>query len=90
MINKGERKMKRDEIKMKAEELGVGKVWEKDGKFRIYINRNEYEQAGYITDDPNDVSGYHSGRQGNMYYNARRPGNIGRLCLAIEKIEKEG
>ena len=60
-------------------------VWEKYGKARIYIARNNREQAGFITKD--EVKGNNTGTLKGWNYSATRPGNVDTLIKAIEIIE---
>ncbi len=64
------------------------KIWEKNGKFRIYVPRNAYEQAGFITTDEHDVRGYNSGEYLGFYYQANRPGNVADLKKFIKAIKE--
>lgn len=56
------------------------KIWKKHNRCRVYVNRNGYEQAGYITEDGSDVRGRNSAEYKGLYYQATRPGN----CSIIE------
>jgi len=62
------------------------KDWEKNGKYRVYVPRNEYEQAGYITLDENDARGNNSGFYKGVWYKANRPGNINSLREFIDDL----
>jgi len=62
------------------------KIWENHGKFRVYVPKNAYEQAGYITTDSEDVSGYNSGEFGGLYFKATRPGNVHSLVSFIKDL----
>lgn len=67
------------------------KIWEKYGKFRVYIPRNAYEQAGFITVDPEGISRYNSGEYKGLFYEATRPGNVQNLINFITSLKlKEG
>ena len=66
------------------------KVWRKGSKERVYVPRNAFEQAGYVTKDKNDVSGRNSGSEGDWYYSATRPGNTGDLISFAKSLSKHG
>ena len=54
-----------------AKQYQRAKIWEKNGKFRIYVPHDEYSQAGYVTMDANDVpKGSTSGQHKGLYYSA--------------------
>ena len=61
-------------------------IWEKYFKCRVYIPRNAYEQAGYITLDKDDVKSNNSGEYKGIYYQATRPGNISYLKEFIDSL----
>ena len=67
------------------------KVWEKEGKQRVYIPRNAFEQAGYLTLDANDAKGRLASRvEGTPFYQvATRGGNMGSLDDAGKLIWSE-
>jgi len=62
------------------------KIWEKYGRFRIYVPRDEYEQAGYITFDEADAKGKRIGEYKGIYYSATRPGNVDKLIKFIDDL----
>lgn len=72
----------------KYERAVTPKVWRKGDKERIYVPRNAYEQAGYVTKDIKDVSGRNSGAHKGWGYNANRPGNVGELTRFIDNLVK--
>lgn len=61
-------------------------IWEKYGKFRVYVPRNAYEQAGYITVDSQDLQKYNSGEHKGLFYQATRPGNVNGLINFINAL----
>ena len=64
------------------------RIWRKGDKERIYVPRNSYEQAGYITKNPKDVYGRNSGEHKGFYYSATRPGNTAELTRLIDNFKK--
>lgn len=85
-------------IKEKIEKMDVENIsiWEKYGKFRVYVPRDGREQAGFVTPFPEDRKGYNSGYYNGWGYEATRPGNVGSLMkflddlgIDLEKTEME-
>lgn len=61
------------------------KIWEKSGKFRIYINSGS-NSCGFITFNKNDITGRHSGTEHEMFYQANRPGHVSDLSYSIRLL----
>ena len=80
---------------VEAKISGTLKVWQKDGKYRIYV-QYKYEQAGYITDDENDY--YRTARnigdhkKSGLSWVATRPGwcdSLNAICgIIADEVEK--
>jgi hypothetical protein len=60
-------------------------LWEKEGKSRIYV-----EDWGYLTLDSKDVRGRNSGELNNYYYQATRPGHVGKMRDVIRLLIENG
>lgn len=99
---KEEKKMTKEEVRKKVEEIAPRffheekfsktyhsqslKLWEKGDKFRIYVPRNAYEQAGYITFEEKDVYGKNTGSYRGFFWSATRPGNTGYFSAVIDAL----
>jgi hypothetical protein len=74
-----------------------GKVWEKNGKCRVYVDRNGYEQYGYISPEPDRrLNPYEEGvafivdnPEIKLYCYPSRPGNWDGLTETAMDILKE-
>ena len=78
--------MKATELKERAEKLNL-KVWESGEKVRIYVKRNEREQAGYVTYTKNDTRGTEATDEWNgLYVQPTRAGNQSTLRNAIDEL----